>query len=177
MKKSYLVKHLITVLGVMGMVAALTPPTPADSAGGVAAADIREIVEVGCFQDLNFGVLNPPDKAAAIWYIDVKHEDGTLSVMGVGTDSTDKEAGDHHPGLCKITGEPGEEVRFSVEVTTDFSADGYNLLNLKTNPNSPVVLETGELIVMVGGRLQIERGSPGLNGGGDPAIYTLIVDY
>ena len=177
MKKSHVSSYATAVLAV-GMAVYAAPIAPAGAIDGSSSVHVLTPIEVGCFQDLNFGLINGPDGATGIWSLDVRHDDGTLTVMGRGTDSTDPNPNDHHPGLCLITGDPGELVHFTIAVETDFSAEGYNLLNMKTSPNSPAVLEEGELTVMVGGRLQVEgQGRAGVNGGGQPAIYRLTVDY
>ncbi len=167
-----------TAFLIMGL--ALTASTASvprgESSDGLANLEIMQDIVVRFDRDLNFGVLLPPSGATGIWYMDVK-EDGSLEVMGQGTDSSDPDPTDHHLGQFTLFGSTGQVVNFDVDVTTDYSAFGYNLLNLKTLPKSPAVLTSGGLTVLVGGRLQIQHGSPGINGGGEPAVYTLTVNY
>ena len=116
-------------------------------------------------KNLNFGILVPPEQATAIWYL-LQEEGGDLLLMGKGSDST--ETGSlHHRGEFRILGQKNAAISFSLSLTRDFTAVGWELLNLKTFPASPASLPgDGILTIYVGGRLKLAVGAgTGVNGG------------
>ncbi len=182
MKRLNIVRPVLIGLAAAGITSLLplaiqTVTAANTNAIGTGVVEIVQEIDVGCPVTLDFGRLLPPAGATGIWYMDVK-ENGELEIMGVGSDSVDPDKTDHHLGECLIVGGPNEEVKFTIAITNNFSAFGYNLLNLKTLPKSPVTISAdGQVNVKVGGRLQIEHASPGINGGGEPAVFTLTVNF
>ena len=171
-------QRMLAFQGILVSVMMLGFPAAANQGSSLntsASVNVFDGILIQQVKDLNFGNLFPPTKATAIWYL--VQEDNGLLLMGNGSGSSEQ-GNDHHRGEFLIQGQKDAAISFSLSLTQDFNAAGWKLLNLKSFPASPAILANGFLTVFVGGRLQLATGAAtGVNGGGDPAVITITVDY
>lgn len=171
---------MLKFLATLALVMMLGVPAAADDNSTLntsASVFVIDKILIQSVKGLNFGNLVPPTRATAIWYL-LQEQDGLL-LMGNGSDSFEQNPLSHHRGEFLILGHKDAAISFSLSLTQDFNAVGWELLNLKTFPASPASLSNvGTLTIYIGGRLKLATGAAtGVNGGGQPAEITINVNY
>ena len=141
-----------------------------------ASVSIFENLHVHLLKGLHFGRYSRADRKALKFWL---HQDNGWMDLKKGTSGWERKFLNHNRGAFLIHGQKNVAITYVLDITENFSAAGWELVDLISFPPSPSVLgDGGELTVYFGAKLNVsEVAKHGMNGKGRAAIITIAVNY